>query len=1186
MRAFLDVLRFELRVQCSSPLFYGVLLLFLLMHLLAMAQVGIHITDNELIQINSAYLILRTELVLSVFGMLPALLFVVSAATRDHERRTVESFYVTPVARLPFLLGRFSGGALCALLVGLAGLLGTLTGTFMPWLDQDRVAPFAWLPYALSFGAIVVPSLLVFCAFSFSVAALSRSTALSFAVALAFVVLALVVNNLAGSDGPTWLTLLDPFAALPVETTSSHWSVAELNTRVPLALVPANRLLWLGLSMLVLVFTLRRMRLELPATKPRAARGRTHRLEARPQAQVVPSRGRFGWRESLAQLIAQLRMDLRAMFLSPLSAVVLLLVVSATISESSSLTSALLNLPLHPQTALMLGFFRYGLFQFVLMLVIFYSGTLIHREREHGLHEIFSASPYPDWLMVLSKTLALCLAVSVLLLVSMVSSIVLQLIAGHDDVEVSLYLQGLFVYNGFYFYMLCVLAVVIQVLSPGKWSGMVLVVGAYAALLSMESLGLEDLLYGFRIPYVVYSDMNGFGHFQRPTFTLIAYWAVFCVLLLLLAQLLLPRGYFAGVRERLRDARARITTHVAITTLAAATAFAGVGGWIYYNTHILNAYETADSRLQKRADYERRFGAYRNQPGPSLTGITLEVDLYPEERRLESRGQATLLNRRNMPLTEFVMSADPRLAIKDLQVAGARVREQDTALGFYRFGLDTPLQPGATLTMAWVATRWNRGFVNSGSDNDIVANGTFVDLRTIMPLPSYDDERDIVENADRVRHGLPAAPRLPALGDPAYLNTVGFGVDGRVDFRITMSTAHDQIAVAPGVLKREWELAGRRYFEYAMERPIWPIASLTSARYAVARDTWNGVGLEVYHDAKHPWNVAIMLDTAKKSLAYFSREFAPYPYSHFRIVEYPRYRGAAQAFPGTIPYSESAGFLTDLRGWASLDYATIHELAHQWWGGMAYGARMQGRQILNETLAQYSTLMVFKEYEKPVWLRRILAATLDGYLRGRSRETIAEQPLLLTEDQGNVSYNKGALAMYALQDLIGSEKMNGALRAYLTRFAMQPPPFPTSRDLVNELRAAAGPEYQALITDLFARIMLYDVRIDSATVRAVGGEYEVTVDVSAQQFEDDGRGAEKEVPLNTWFDVVVFPESERDPMEQTPLYQAKHLLHSGSQRLTVRVPRKPGAVGVDPFHLMVDRTPANNVSRVTVERAE
>jgi hypothetical protein len=320
-----------------------------------------------------------------------------------------------------------------------------------------------------------------------------------------------------------------------------------------------------------------------------------------------------------------------------------------------------------------------------------------------------------------------------------------------------------------------------------------------------------------------------------------------------------------------------------------------------------------------------------------------------------------------------------------------------------------------------------------------------------------------------------------------------------------------------------------------------------------------------------------MLATAKKAMEYFSREYAPYPLSSFRILEYPRYRTAARAYPGTVAYSESAGFLTDLSGWASLDYATAHELAHQWWGGLIYGAKMQGRQMLNETMAQYSTLMVFRQEADPQWLRRVLAATHRNYLDARSRENVGEQPLMYTEDQGNISYNKGALVMFALQDLIGADRMHQALRSFLRRFAMQPPPYPMSRDLVDELRAAAGPEYQQLITDMFERIVLYDVSPTAADVTAVDGEYEVAMSISARQFEADAQGVEHEVPLDTSFDLVVFPESSAELVARTPIYQHKHRLQSGTQRIVVRVPTRPAAVGVDPFHLMIDHAPENNV---------
>ena len=248
----------------------------------------------------------------------------------------------------------------------------------------------------------------------------------------------------------------------------------------------------------------------------------------------------------------------------------------------------------------------------------------------------------------------------------------------------------------------------------------------------------------------------------------------------------------------------------------------------------------------------------------------MDVARYPEERRLESSGTATLINRKDQAIGEVAISTDRRLRVHALSIErGTRISE-DVMLGFRVFRLEPPLQPGERLRMEWKATRASRGFPNSEPDNEIVANGTFVDLMSVVPLPAYDEDRELTDPGQRRRLGLPPAPRLPALGDPAWLNTLGSGVDGRMNFRIVCSTTADQTAVAAGALTRTWEKDGRRYFEYVLEMPIPPRVSLSSARYAVARDTWNGVALEVYHDAKHPWNVGIMLDTARKGLDYFS----------------------------------------------------------------------------------------------------------------------------------------------------------------------------------------------------------------------------------------------------------------------------------------------------------------------------
>jgi ABC-2 type transport system permease protein len=1187
MRALLDVMHFEIRYQLRSPFFLGALLMFALIHFLTITGTGIHLDVSNQVDVNSPYAILQTELALFIFGMLPIVAFVITAITRDFEHATAPLVFVTPISPKNFVLGRFLGALSLALLIGLAGLLGAMIGTFMPWLDQARNAPFTPLPYAYIFLVVILPGTLVICAIFFAVAALTRSVALTYATAMAFFVADILLNLYANLENGTWAALADPSARLTVAADTRYWSVAELNTNIPLGLLPQNRLIWLTVATVALLVTLRRFRLDLaePATlrfKRRTHGNRTAQRSPQPAIEKITPAQSFSPQASFAQFVSQLKMDLSCVFKSPLIYIILVLGITTVIGEFRSNVSPLLDTRLYPLTSLMLGFLRFGMLQYVLLVGLYYSAELIHRERASGIGEIINASPFPDWLMILSKIAALCLVVNALMLVAVLTSMVLQTAAGYTDFELALYLRCAFIYNGIHFCMLCILAVVIQAILPNKWLGMLLTLGAYIVLLSMEALGFDHVLYNFGIPYVVYSDMNGFGHFNTPVFSLIAYWGAFSILLIIAGHLLYPRGNYSSVRERLRDARTRINAGVTLTAGLAALAFIGTGGWIFYNTNILNEYLTPGERLQRRADYETAYGHHENAPTPSYDSIDMAIDIFPEERRLESRGSAILGNHKNVPISEFVVSINPVLRVNEIAVRNATLVQSDTTQGFYLYRLDAALAPGAAVEMTWNVTRRNEGFVAANPDNELVTNGTFVDTAGVMPIPGYDGTRRITDNTLRREYGLPPAPRLPALGDPAHLDSLPYGIDSRTEFQTVLSTSADQTAVAPGVLQEEWQQEGRRYFHYMAEEPVLPGLPITSARYEVARERWNDVALEIYYDPKHPFNIDAMMATAKRALEFFSTEFAPYQYSYFRILEYPRYRSAAKAYPGTVPYSEAIGFVTDLREWENVDYATIHELAHMWWGDRITGAQMQGRQMLNETMAQYSTLMLFKQYYPPVYANRIAGGLLDGYLNARSRENEAEQPLMYTEEQGYISYNKGPLALYALQDIIGKEKIHQALRNFLSDYSFQTAPLPTSRDLVRALRAEAGPEYQELITDLFERIVLYDLRVDAASWREIDGGYEVTIEVTARQFEANGRGEETEKPLDTWFDVALFPETIEALEGVTPLYIEKHRLRSGMQILTVRTTKRPGIVALDPFHKRIERSAGNNSDVIAV----
>jgi ABC-2 type transport system permease protein len=1183
MRAILEVMQFEIRYQLRSPFFLGALLMFALIHFLSITGAFIHIDVGNQVAINSAYAILQIELALFIFGILPVVAFVTTAITRDFEHATASLLFVTPISPKYFALGRFLGALSLTLLIGLAGLLGAMIGTFMPWLDRARIAPFTLLPWAYIFFVVILPGTLVLCAIFFSVAALTRSFALTFAAAMAFFVAEVFLNLYAKLETGAWAALADPSARLAVAAETRYWTAAELNTNLPLGLLTQNRLLWLMAPLLALSLTLLRFRLDLAEQAPFRFRRRTHGAASaqrtpQPAIQKTTPVQSFSPRASFAQFVSQLKMDLSCVFKSPLIYIILALEITNMIGEFQGNVSQVgFETPLYPLTSLMLPFLRHGMLSFILLIGIWYSAELIHRERASGIGEIVNASPFPDWLMILSKTAAICLLVNALMLVAVLTLMALQAAAGYTNFEPGLYLQSAFIYNGIYYCMLCTLAVVIQAISPNKWLGMLLVLGVYIGLLSLGPMGFDHVLYSFSIPDAVYSDLNGFGHFTKPVFSLIAYWGAFCVLLLIAGLLLYPRGNYSSARERMRDACARLGAGVKLTAGLAAAAFISIGGWIFYNTNILNEYLTPDERLQRRADYERAYGRYEDAPTPSFDSIEMAIDIFPEERRIESRGSATLGNHKKAPINEFVVSIEPTLHVNQVAVENATLAQSDNAQGFYLFRLNAALAPGATVKMTWNLTRKNEGFVAADPDDEIVTNGAYVKNIGVMPIPGYDNDRRITDNAQRRKCGLPPAPRAAALGDPARLYKLAYGVDSRSEFEIVLSTSPDQIAVAPGVLLKEWRQGGRRYFHYKAEAPILPYVSINSARYEVARDRWNDVALEIYYDPKHPFNIAAMMATAKLALEFFSAEFAPYQYSYLRILECPRYLKGARFHPGTAPFTE-AGFVTDLREQENVDYGVIHELAHMWWGDRITGAQMQGRQMLNENMAEYSTQMLFKEYLPPVYINRLTRGRLDGYLNGRSSENEAEQPLMYAENRSH----KGPLAMYALQDLIGKEKVHQALRNFLRDYSFQTSPCPTSRDLVDALRAEAGPEYQQFITDLFERIVLYDLQVDAARAREIDGGYEVTIEVTAKQFAADGRGKETEEPLDTWFDVAVFAETDKPLEGVTPLYLAKHRLRSGKQLLTFRTSEKPGIAALDPFHKMIERSAGNNRLKIAV----
>ena len=513
--------------------------------------------------------------------------------------------------------------------------------------------------------------------------------------------------------------------------------------------------------------------------------------------------------------------------------------------------------------------------------------------------------------------------------------------------------------------------------------------------------------------------------------------------------------------------------------------------------------------------------------------------------------------------------------------AAKTMEDRELRYAIYQFA--APLQPKETLRLDFEVGYENPGFRDGGEKAEFAHNGTFFDS-TYFPSIGYNRNFELGDDDERRDEGLAPQADLPRPDAPGVRMQNLFSQDADwIHFKATVGTSPDQIAIAPGYLQREWTENGRRYFAYDMgETKIQNFYSFISGRYVVQRDKWTGpqgdVAIEVYYDPKHPYNVARMIDSSKKGLDYFSKNFGPYQFRQYRILEFPRYRSFAQSFPNTIPYSEGIGFIAHGTEEEDLDisfYVTAHELAHQWWGHQVIGCYAQGSNMLSETLAQYSALMLMEKEEGPANIRRYLKHELDRYLRGRSTERRKEDPLGLVQRGGYIWYNKGSLVMYALKDYLGEERLNAAIRKYAESVRFQEPPYTTSLDFVAALREAAPGEMKYLLTDLFETITLFDNRVVEATWRETPEKkYLVKIRVDARKLRADELGAEKEIQIDDLVDIGVF---EGEKKNERPLFLEKRRLTQSQMEFEITVDRMPTRAGIDPYNKLIDRKPDDNL---------
>jgi len=1192
---------FEFRTKLKRISTYIYMLVFTLLAALWMAAAGgafksaSIIFSSDKVFVNAPYALAQTITVLGLLGVVVVAAFMGRAVQQDFETQSFHFFFTSPIGKTQYLMGRYLGAVATLLFIFLGIALGVWIGAHWPGVDRTRIGPWSLAAFVQPYFLMLLPNILVLGAIYFTLAALTRRMLpVYIAGVVTLIGYTIAIRLIADIDNRTLAALIDPLGSRAMSLVTRYWSPAEKNTQmIPLAgEILWNRALWLAIGAAVFAFGFVRFRFAF-ATPERKARKRAafaaaEAAAAAPHPVALPSVGLDNSaRAYLRQLPGLVALYTRET-IKNVYFIALAIAGALFVFANSRVIGTLYGTTTYPVTYQVLDIAGGSFALFTLIITAFYAGELAWRERDARLAQITDSLPQPTWLPFTAKLITLMCMQAVLQAIVMVCGILIQAFAGYFHFEPGQYLFTLFVIQLPAYWMVAALALTIHSVVNHKYLGHFLVVLYYVVEISADAFGYDLRLYHFgNLPTLIYSDMNRYGHFLGPVFAYMAYWGAASVLLLVVARLAWVRGTDVG-GARWKIARSRWTRPVAAVAALAGVAFVVLGAWIAYNTMILNPYRSEFDREEIQAEYERKYRSYLDKPQPKVVASRVDVDIFPYEHHVRFRGTYTLRNKSDAPIPELYVGLLEMAQVNKLEAGiPMKAEEERRDLGWLRYSLERPLAPGESTTFTYDLEYPPGGFTNAGAQTLVVDNGTFLNSG-LLPVFGYQDRAELSRDIERRKHGLePKAHLLPELDDKANQQRNYISSDGDwIDFEATVSTAPDQVALAPGYLQREWTENGRRYFHYKMDVPILHFYSFLSARYAVKQGEWSGAGakvpIEIYYQPGHEYNVDAMIGGVQDSLDYFTRAFSPYQHRQVRILEFPRYATFAQSFPNTIPFSEAIGFIARVKPDDPKDidypyYVTAHEVAHQWWAHQVIGAYVQGATLMSETLAQYSALMVMKKKYGDAKMKRFLKYELDNYLTGRSTERRQEQALYRNENQAYIHYRKGSLAMYALQDYIGEETVNRALAAYVAKVAYKGPPYTTSRDLLAEFRAVTPPEYQYLIEDLFETITIYENRAVSASYKEKFGKYEVTLKVSAKKSRARDQGTLDEVRMDDLVDIGVLGADDK------PLYLAKRRVMSGESEFTIVVDEKPVRAGIDPVVKLIDRRPDDNTVAVTAD---
>jgi hypothetical protein len=289
----------------------------------------------------------------------------------------------------------------------------------------------------------------------------------------------------------------------------------------------------------------------------------------------------------------------------------------------------------------------------------------------------------------------------------------------------------------------------------------------------------------------------------------------------------------------------------------------------------------------------------------------------------------------------------------------------------------------------------------------------------------------------------------PTVGDPLHTEVADYEVTIRAPADVALFTSGEASGAGAATGAADGAKLSSRTFAGTNLRNF---AILAGRGLHSAERSVGGVRVRSIWTTEHEKIGRRVLDTAAEAVRVFTARYGALPLASVSVAEAPLVAGLGSAEFAGISVIASA-FYVDFDSPAvrnlpelvreqrqsvedSLEFATAHMLAHQWWG-MLVGNSPERAPVLDEALAHWSALVYYRETHGAARAQ----AARDDQLRGvyEIYRTFGgeDMPALRPARDYRNSFQyaaivsvKGALMYDALVKLLGEERVFTALRRY------------------------------------------------------------------------------------------------------------------------------------------------------------